>query len=39
MFPINFGVEVVEIGVFGWKLMSVRIAVCHRSQWRVIVLA
>jgi len=39
MFPINFGIWVVEIGVYGRKLMSVRRAVCHRSQWRVILLA
>jgi len=39
MFPINFGVWVVKIGVFEWEQRSVRRPVCRRSPRRVLKLA
>jgi len=39
MFPINFGVCVVKIGVLEWKQRYVRRPVCRRSPRRVLKLA
>ncbi|KEH39677.1 hypothetical protein MTR_2g105590 [Medicago truncatula] len=34
MFPVKFEIWVVVIGVFGWKLVSARRAICHHSPRR-----